>query len=207
MSVEPDFNKKYFYYPIQFQPECTTSPQGGVYVNQELAIHLLSEALPGPEYYIYVKEHPDQRLHGRNIEFYNQLKKIKNVIFVKKSTSGFALIRNSLAVVTITGTSGWEALFRKKPVLLFGHCYYQYAPGVINVKSLNDCTLAIKKIINSADAIPDIDDMKYFLKAMEIHSIDGWTDICYQRVSKLKIEENIHNMATGILKRIKASFS
>jgi hypothetical protein len=120
-NVEKDL--RYIYFPLHYQPEITTSPLGGPFVDQISALALLGRHIP-PHYKLVVKEHPMQTWVGRGHDFYrNIINQCKNVIFVNKSISSHELIKNAVAVATITGTAGWEALFRKKPVLLFGKIF------------------------------------------------------------------------------------
>ena len=45
----------------------------------------------------------------------------------------FPLIANSKAVATVTGTVGWEAMVRRKPVLVFGLSWYEKYAGVLKI--------------------------------------------------------------------------
>ena len=51
-----------------------------------------------------------------------------------------------MAVVTITGTIGFEAIFKGKPVLAFGPTFYEFFPGVFRIKTNEDCCKAIENI-------------------------------------------------------------
>jgi len=46
LQSAPDFNKKYIYFPLHAQPERTTSPLGGFYVEQPLAVRTLAASVP-----------------------------------------------------------------------------------------------------------------------------------------------------------------
>ena len=89
----PDFDKPYIYLPLHYQPECTTSPQGGIYVEQILMIKTLAAALP-EGWEVYVKEHPaqwpshwgdftPQRYHG----FYEEIARVRGVRIVPITTN------------------------------------------------------------------------------------------------------------------------
>jgi len=175
----PDLSSKYVYFPLHMQPEATTSPLSGVYVNQILIVQMIAYYLP-KDVYIYIKENPHQTLVGRDIIFYKELLKIPQVRFVPNSFNTYQLTNNSLAVVTATGTVGLEALYRCKPVLMFGHNFYQYAKGVFQIKNNIDCQLALKKILSS-DFKLNIKDFKIFLRALEDTTIEGYIDINYKK--------------------------
>jgi hypothetical protein len=152
--VEPDYSLNYLYFPLHYQPERTTSPEGGRFVHQYLAIDLLSSVLPN-DTHIFVKEHPSQfssRLQGekgRSLQYYNHIRDIPKVSLVPLDSDPFELIDNSKAVATITGTAGWEALVRGKPAIIFGNAWYRSAPGCHHIDEIKGSANVVKDIINS----------------------------------------------------------
>lgn len=190
-ATSPDLKKKYIYLPLHYQPELTTSPLAGPFVEQSLVISMLSYCIPD-DVLIYVKEHPKQGIYGRTIEFYEEISKIQKVVLINKGFDTFRLIKNSIAVATCTGTAGWEALFREKPVLLFGDFFYQYCKGVFKIKSTDDCRNAIRDILNNVK--PNIDSVKKFLFCVDKISAEGFIDYAYKQVSKVKAQDNIDNL-------------
>lgn len=149
-----DFNSKFYFFPLHLQPEATTLPNGGVFVDQLLAIKMISKNLPS-DTFLYVKEHPSywimkKRLEGvkesRSINFYNEIKALKNVKLINHKYNSLDLIEKCKCLVTVTGTAGFEAIFNSKPVMLFGNAFYEYFPNVFKIQTNKDCSLAIKKI-------------------------------------------------------------
>lgn len=179
--VSPNYSITYLYYALHFQPEASTSPLGGVFCDQLLIASILSQL--GIQ--IYVKEHP-RLSSNRTKEFYEYLLSLKNVYLIRRDQDSYKLIDNSLAVVTATGTAGWEAVLRGKPVLMFGHNFYQYAPGVFKVGSVNDCKSALSKIsllaLNKKDVILFVLSLQPFIfkKGTQEH-----IDILCKRVNQL----------------------
>lgn len=196
LCTAPDFNAKYIYVPLHFQPEATTCPMGGAFVDQVLLVAQLAAEAP-PNYLIYVKEHPNQRCIGRSPQFYHDLAEYPNVRLVSKRTSTFELIRNSTCVATVTGTAGWEALFWEKPVLFFGWFMYQYVPGILQIRNLEDCRKAFALIENGFK--PKLGAIKRYLSALDKHSIHGYSDASYASVSSNSIEENARILSEGLI--------
>lgn len=170
----PINSEKYFIFFLHLQPECTTLPRGGVYVDQMLIIKLLSQLLP-KDYYLYVKEHPAFWLmkgrwegvqESRNIEFYNEIKKMKNVRLIDHNENSISLLQKAVCVVTVTGTVGFEALFYGKPVLVFGKAVYSQCEKVFNVRNYDQCSEAIEDIIDNKWK-KDERALKVFLKTLE----------------------------------------
>ena len=154
VQTEPGFGKPFVYLSLNYQPEATTSPMGGVFVDQLLMIETLAAAIP-PDWLIYVKEHPGQWITNskryfsyRYRGYYKEIIRLPNVRLMPVVTSNYDLINNARAVATVTGTPGWEALLRSKPVLVFGYPWYQHCSGVFKVNSAESCKIAIEKIIN-----------------------------------------------------------
>lgn len=165
----PDWDRPFVYVALHYQPEQTTSPSGGVFVHQDLMVRLLAECLPD-SWLIYVKEHILQfrarRGHfGRQPSFYTELAKLPNVRLVPPDTSGFKLMDHSRAVATVTGTTGFEAVCRTKPVLLFGHAWYQACRGVFKTQSKEELTQALAEI--TKDFKPDPADVTAFALVYE----------------------------------------
>ena len=174
ISVIPNYDLPYIYFPLHFQPERTTSPQGGIYSNQEIVVKMLSYFAP-PNWVVYLKEHPMQTNNSRSISYYEKLSNLPNVKFVDRSTNSLKLVLNSRAVASITGTAAWEAFCYKKPVILFGNIFFKYAKGVFNVKSNLDLKEAFDIIVEGNLNLDDSNVIKfinYFAKRIHHGAID-----------------------------------
>lgn len=199
LVTEPDYAEPFIFVPLHYQPEATTSPMSGVFVEQLLMVQQLHAALPA-NWKLYVKEYSGQEAQGRSMEFYKDLAAISSVRFISTDVPSFDLIRSCKAVSTGTGSAGWEALFRGKPVLLFGHCYYQYAPGVFRVSSAAECQNAMQSI--QSGAVPILDDMRVFLKAMEEECVLGFNEPLFAKISKITPEQNARHLAKAIMREL-----
>lgn len=171
--------KKYIYFLLPYQPECTNLPQGGIFHDIFLVISMLSKNIP-KDWKILVKEHPlqfknDTNLYGfigRDINFYKRLLQIEKVILIDNSkVDHFTLLDNSEFVSLINGTAGWEALVRNKKVIIFGEVFYSYAPNVFKINKSNQIKNIIKrkniynfdqKFINFVNAVIDTGQIIFF---------------------------------------------
>lgn len=201
----PDISQKYIYVSLHLQPEMSTSPLAGVFVDQLLMVQILSYCLPR-DVYLFVKEHPMQKWIGRSQKFYDDLHEVKNVVFVPQSFSSFKLIENCLAVATATGTSGWEALFRKKSVLMFGNNFYQYLSGVYQIRTLADCQAAVTQILQGGKTSTP-HEIRTFLARLSRLTTPGVVDPAYRAFSRLSEEENCENVSRIIIKKIRQYLS
>lgn len=146
-TAEPNLTVSYVYFALHLQPENTTSPLGGIYVEQRLAIQRLLDNLPA-EVSIYIKENPKQGYIGRGTNYYSKFPTSDRIKFMPLDFPSITLVTNALAVATITGTVGLEAIWIPKPVLVFGHVYYGDAPGVFQVADVEALRIAISRILN-----------------------------------------------------------
>lgn len=180
--VDPDM-APYVYLPLSYQPELSSSPEGGAFVEQRLMVSLISRALP-PGWKLYVKEHPVQFTYSlgtnsaaRSIEFYDALLAHENVQLVPLKTNPFALIDGAKAVATITGTSGWESLVRGKPVMYFGYPWWQGCHGAFYTPDLETCRKVLAEIEVGFSVEPDL--IRLFAKVTDEESCRG--DIYWNR--------------------------
>lgn len=184
---------KYIYFALHFQPEATTSPMGGIYVDQYFAIITLARSLPeGID--VIVKEHPRQRFWQRTPEFYRVLKVEKNVKFAGKKVDSLSLIKNSLAVATITGTVGWEAVFNKKPVLIFGNVFYRFLKGVVFVTDQETISEAIAHIQANTFQFASDQEIREYLEAIHRVGYTGVVDAEYFRNSRFSKEDSTETL-------------
>ena len=129
-----DYKKKYIYYPLHFQPEASTLVCAEKYEKQLFFIDSWAKSLPA-DTVLYVKEHYAVLGH-RSISFYKELKKYPNVVLIDPWESSRKLMQNAVAVTTLTGTAGWEAMLLQKPVFIGGNIFFENAPGVIKVDDM-----------------------------------------------------------------------
>ncbi len=173
-----DLNKRFYIFGLHLQPEATTLPAGGIYNDQLLAIRLLSKCLP-EDTYLYVKEHPaywkqkgrlESVYESRSIGFYNEIKKLRNVRLIDHNIASKELVKRCLAVVTVTGTIGFEALFMGKPVLCFGETFYSHFPSAYRIRTYDDCKEATTTIANTVYTF-DPKELAIYLFASQKYAI------------------------------------
>jgi hypothetical protein len=129
-----DLTKKYVLYPLHFQPEASTCVCAQKYEKQLFFIDSWAKSLPA-DIVLYVKEHYAVLGH-REISFYKELKKYPNVVLINPWENTRELIKHSVAVTTLTGTVGWEAMLLRKPVFIGGNIFFDKAPGVIKIEDI-----------------------------------------------------------------------
>ncbi len=204
-AVHPDFDVPFVYLPLHFQPEASTVPMGGAYADQILLTELLSAHLP-KDVLIYIKEHPRQSSWlDRTTEDYQRLIALPNVLLIARDVDTFQLREQCRAVATVTGSAGFEALFRGKPVLLFGYRFYQYARGVFRIYSTEDLKQAVRQIFDEG-AAPTLVEARVYLRAMEETGIRGVLNPWHMKVTGMTEEEHVKNNTEAILGELQTIF-
>jgi len=71
----------------------------------------------------------------RGLAFYRRVLALPRVRLVDQEVPSRDIIAQAEGVVTVGGTAGWEALMAGKPVVLFGHAFYEeFVDGVSTVE-------------------------------------------------------------------------
>lgn len=203
-----DAQKKFVYVPLQAQPEQSTSPQGGIFVDQIYMVEILSRAIPS-DWVIYIKEHPVQWMrfgltYGasryRRQGYYTQVANIKNVVIVPVETASYDLIDNAQAVVTVTGAAGWEAMLRLKPSIIFGYPWYKDCPSILRAYDVESCRNAIKKIIGGYAV--DQQAIINYLKSLDNTSLKAFIARSAGNGSNITWEESMHTITQWLVSEL-----
>ena len=172
-----DLNSKFVYFPLHFEPERSTNPDGGNFHDQIIAIINLRGWLP-QEIKIYVKEHPshflnrDKGSRGRSPLLYDAIKSIKNVYIVSRNVPTFELIEKSLFVASITGTASLEAAIVGKLGLIFGDAWFSSCPNIVTWSlDLNFVDLLSKKILSQNEI------EAFLIQEMKTHTVPGFINM------------------------------
>jgi len=204
LQTKVDYSQKFIYVPLHSQPERSTSAEGGIFSDQILLVHTLAAALP-KDWFLYVKESSWQWTFprtqvGRFRGYYEKMAEIKNVRLIPADTSTYELIAHCVAVASVTGTAGWEALLRGKPALVFGYTWYIHCDGAFEVRDVASCSDALAKIEKGYS--PNSDLMIKFLGALDRISVRGYDNHNFNKNSFIPEESNVQIIADGFLKTL-----
>ncbi len=150
-----------------------------------------------------VKENPKQRLENREPELYDLLRKSPQVRIATRSSDSFELIQTCMAVATVTGTAGWEALCLGKPAITFGTVFYGSAPGSVHVselKSTEDLRRVLVEVGSGRRRGPQRVELERFLAQLQGITHRGIIDVGYLASSSLVGEEALHIYSETLLK-------
>ncbi|MBV7410716.1 hypothetical protein [Maritimibacter sp. DP1N21-5] len=132
-----DVGINFVYFPLHYEPERTTCPDGDLFHDQVRALIALRSTLPS-DFQIVVKEHRSQISGalrgdlGRSPYFYEAITQIDNVILASVETPSEELIKDCAFVATISGTAALEAALLGRKALILGHVWFAGCPNVFS---------------------------------------------------------------------------
>ncbi len=135
----------FYYFPLHVDPEASTMVVSPMITNQLYVLEYISKILPINEALV-VKEHVTM-IGKRPDHFYEKINSLPRVYLIHHQESSFKLIKKSKAVITITGTSGMEALFLGKPAIFLGKFIYSFLnKGFVETNGIESITKALHSI-------------------------------------------------------------
>lgn len=141
--------REFLYFPLHYEPERTTSPDGDIYYDQIRVALELRARLP-KEIILVVKEHPSQLFinmrgyKGRDRSFYEVLSRVEGLVLAPLDFSSKELITKSIGVATVTGTAALEAVFSGRPALVLGNAWFLGVPGAYRMSDFSDFLAAAR---------------------------------------------------------------
>jgi hypothetical protein len=122
-------NKKIVYFPLHLEPEIALLSVSPEFNNSMELIAWVSKSMPA-DGTVVIKEQPFS--YGiRSKHYYDNLRRMVNVVLADPSVSSWDWIKAARVVATITGTAGYEAVHFNKPVISYGkHQIINQLPSV-----------------------------------------------------------------------------
>ena len=147
----PSKGEKYLYMPLHLIPESTTFTLAPHYINELTIIEAVSKSLPAG-WWLYVKEH--QAMVGeRGLGFYQKVNKLPNVKMVQLNyySDPKPWIVNSMGVITISGTTAYEAALLQRHAIIFSDVPFKLLDGVERCRSFEDLPELIRNFSTTLD--------------------------------------------------------
>ena len=171
--------ENFVFFPLHAEIERTLLITAPFYMNQIEAIKVIAKSIP-INYKLVVKEHPFQVARAwRSVSDYKEIMNIPNVILVHPTFSNEELYKNCSLLVTIAGTSGFEATFYGKPAITFVDLNYSILPSVSTVKNLHE----LPDLINES-----------LTKKVEASSLDHFITLLEKNISKFNYADFLQKL-------------
>jgi len=186
-------DKPYFFYTLHVDPESSTMVISPYQTNQYAVIESIAKAKP-IDYILIVKEH--LTMIGRRPKgFYDKINALPGVFMVDPLESSFQFIKGAKAIITLTGTSGLEAIMLNKPAIFLGKFIYKWIEkGFVCTNDLSN----LGDVLTNIDSIKPADDelLKRLLMSVYDSSFSFNSGLIWSGVSKTKVEENPEAVAS-----------
>jgi hypothetical protein len=170
------------YFPLHAEPEFALLSISPEFNNSMELIAWVSKSLPANTLLV-VKEQPDS--YGiRSRHYYDNLRKIGNVVLAHPITTSLEWIKCSVLVTTITGTAGFEAVYHDKPVLSAGkHQIINHLPTVRYISSFD----STKEAVNELLLLPEDDKLFKVSKEALYHAQN---DVSFKLIGSEKLSKS-----------------
>ena len=183
--------KRFAYYPLHYEPERALQGISPEYFYQISSIAAVSRDLPAGVL-LAVKD----QFYGvaaRPNDFYAQIKELKNVFMLDPLERGLNVVKAADVIVTICGTSGFEAAALGKPVIAFGrHNTYNFLPHVRTVTDEAELPRLLREALDGAGPNAKEDGRK-FLNAIAACAFDmrGYTHVDLDSFDEAAVKDSI----------------
>ncbi|MGX9728048.1 MAG: capsular polysaccharide export protein, LipB/KpsS family [Candidatus Electronema sp. VV] len=187
-AVSNDF---FLLYPLHFHPESSTSILAGTYLDEYEVIRNIAFSLP-EGIRLYVKDHVSAWGYP-SLDFYRRIRNLPNVRLLGPNEPTKHLIKQSVGVITITSTVGYEALLLKTRVYLYGRVFYEFHKGVIRIEN----PAKLRKTLLDGMATPIDWDDSYndnFLCAYYLTTLPGTLNLMQEGKKAHSTAQNIYEV-------------
>ncbi len=147
-------NEKYIFFPIQFYLESRTTVFSPNWFRQQFAVDIIARSLP-EDYKLFIKDHPEW-IGYLPLESIRFMRKLDNIKFLNPHLSNHFIIENSDAVITINGSTAYEAVLYGKPTIVLGREFYADRGLTIDVRDISTIDEILSNAINSKPVPNDL---------------------------------------------------
>ena len=206
-NVEGLSKIKYIFFPLHFQPERSTLPEGGNFDKQYLAIRLLSKEIDN-DTKIIVKDHPKQYYSDLRNDFYRdefylkKIDKIKNVIVVSRNHDYQSLLDNAKITVSVSGSVTWQGLLKGIPGITFSDTWLSKCKSVSTVFDHQNLKSNIKELL-SKDKDKVFQDIIEFIETNQKYFLDTVVYSRHLRFFNFDETYPLKNLTKHLLQRLK----
>jgi len=160
-------DEKFIFFPFPIELERNLLISAPFHTNLiELVIHTVKSLPVG--YKLYVKDHVGMDTRDwRSFSFYKQIMHLPNVKMLHHNVHPKNILPKCSLVITIGGTSGFEAAFYQKPTITFVDTSYSSLKSVEILNDVHELPQLIQKQLNTTF---DLNDLNNFVSILEKNS-------------------------------------
>ena len=206
-KIDDLFKIEYIFFPLHFQPERSTLPEGGNFDKQYLAIRLLAKEIDS-NIKIIVKDHPKQYYSDLRNDFYrdefylDRISKIKNVIVVSRNHDYQSLLNNAKITASVSGSVTWQGLLKGIPGITFSDTWLTECKSVSAVSDNQNLKDNIKNLL-SKDKETVFNDIIEFIETNQKYFLDTVVYSKHLRFFNFDESYPLKNLTKYLLQRLK----
>lgn len=141
---------------------------------------------------IIVKENPVNSVFYRDKQFYQFINKLENTYLVDKTIDVKELLPRAVAVASICGNIGLEALLHEKPVIYSGFPMYRDFNGAFDLSNLKKFDVVTREKVSRQSVFTD-------WKKLNLQSFRGCnTSLGVSNLQNGEMKENIENLLLAL---------
>src|SRR5690606_1731961 len=181
-------DKKFILYTLHVDPEASTMVISPYQTNQLTVIEAIAKS-KAIDQILIVKEHLTM-IGRRPKDYYEKINALPGVYLVDPREPSFKFINKAEAVLTLTGTSGFEAVLLKKPAVFLGNFICQFiGEGFVLTNDLS----ALPEILNNLHEIKPAEDetLIQLLAAVKEVAFPFDGGLIWSGVDKQKVLDNL----------------
>ena len=184
------------YFPLGVDMERNLLISAPFFTNQIEIIRHIAKSLP-PDMTLVVKETPAQvSREWRPTSYYKEIQNIPNVILMHPNFPSEEIMKQAEIVFTVNGSSGIEALFFKKPSVVFSDTIYSYLPSVCRIKSPEDLPNKIREALKTEI---NLEEIKNYVHNLENNSFEfDWLGFSAEFKNKFYFEGGLVDVDISI---------
>ena len=184
------------YFPLGVDMERNLLISAPFFTNQFEIIRHIAKSLP-PDMTLVVKETPAQvSREWRPTSYYKEIQNIPNVILMHPNFASEEIMKQAEIVFTVNGSSGIEALFFKKPSVVFSDTIYSYLPSVCRIKSPEDLPNKIREALKTEI---NLEEIKNYVHNLENNSFEfDWLGFSAEFKNKFYFEGGLVDVDISI---------
>ena len=138
-------DRKFLFFTLQVDAESAILLDAPFFTNQIEMIKNIAKSMPA-DHLLLVKEHPASYVRSwRDIKTYKELAKIPGVVLIHPDADSQELIKKSSLVISICSSSSLDAVFLKKPTIVFADTNFSMIPDIHRLKEIEKLPEVIKK--------------------------------------------------------------
>lgn len=197
--------QNYIYLPLHQDPEQQLTTDAPVWGDAITLIEMLVKMIPSG-YKLYVREHVDN-IGMRPSGFYKHLLSLPGIVLVDAKCNSTKFIKHANLIITLHGTTGWEGLLMRRPVITLCKTFYDLTKLTYKINNINELDRTILSVLQN-HRISDKWDYKRKLALMvdaagetSFEADDDAVNDCVNRIEKIVSErKQTVKMQEGVVK-------